>query len=277
MNIVAVDSCAPSFLIHTGIVQDFAAQLRSDCSSAALKTTIDVDFSTTGPVERAVFDMTFMESLKSYYSYHVYTLCGIPYVDIGGTQADWELIMNSLDLLDDLGLADWKQQLQEILGHFVAAYDDKLAVDTQWWQGLYLIHAAFGSGGVTRVSGWLSQLFLYTNVGRNKPGSEIKPADFPFSLSSTPFKWHYYHEDLDMHMVSGMLGTAVDLEASCALSVELGWLVTEDVAQPAPPAADTKKLSECDDEEVYARITAKASAAHEKEQAGHARCSCSIA
>jgi Domain of unknown function (DUF4419) len=109
-----------SALIHTGIVQDFAAQLRSDCSSVALKSTIDVDFTTTGPVERAVFDMTFMEGLKSYYTYEVWTLCGIPYVDIGGTQQDWELILNSLDLLDDLGLEDWKQQLQEILGHFVS-------------------------------------------------------------------------------------------------------------------------------------------------------------
>jgi Domain of unknown function (DUF4419) len=271
--------------VCTGIVQDFAAQLRSDCSSAALKSTIDVDFSTTGPVERAVFDMTFMEGLKSYYTYEVWTFCGIPYVDIGGTQADWELILNNLDLLDDLGLVGWKQQLQEILGHFVAAYDDKFAVNTEWWQGLYLIHAAFGSGGVTRVSGWLSQLFLYTNTGRNEPGSKIKPADFPFSLSNTPFKWNYYGKEIDMHMVSGLLGTAVDLQQDCALSAELGWLVTEDVAQPPPPAADTEQLYECDSDEqqiTEARaaapvkeIEAPASAAVEREQAtAPARCSC---
>ena len=102
--------------------------------------------------------MAFMDAVKHFYSFTTGSRCGIPHIEIEGTQADWQQLLASLSALDDLGLTPWKKQLQNILGHFCSAFDGEF--DTEFWQGIYLIHGSRMSGQATTVSGWLSQLLL---------------------------------------------------------------------------------------------------------------------
>ena len=42
-------------------------------------------FSTTGPVERAVMDLVWLDAMQSFFTYQLRSLCGIPEITLEGT------------------------------------------------------------------------------------------------------------------------------------------------------------------------------------------------
>lgn len=63
-------------------------------------------FSTTGPVERAVHEITQMAAMQRFFRYVVETRCGIPEVTLLGTTEDWEDIKRRALVLREFDL-DW--------------------------------------------------------------------------------------------------------------------------------------------------------------------------
>lgn len=195
-------------------------------SSGAVSGLLGAVFSTTNAPERVAHRAVLMDAVKHYYEYEVMTLCGIPWVDIEGTKADWTGLMNILNAgLPLLDLTDWNRELQAILTHFVAAYENPDAADKSFWDGMYYYNGPRGSGGVARVSGWLSKLFLHLQHGRNpslqkekvegkaEPAvakSETATSDALHSTSATPWTdeafWSKVHTQTSMGS-DALLGT----------------------------------------------------------------------
>jgi Domain of unknown function (DUF4419) len=216
-------------------VASFASAIAAAVPTESIKAMMATKFSTTGPTEAAVHSMAFMDAVKHFYSFSIATRCGIPHIEIEGTQADWQLLLASLSALDDLGLTAWKKQLEKILGHFCAAFDGE--ADTEFWQGIYLIHGSRMSGEATTVSGWLTHLFPYladgsknTGGGNGKKKKGLPPSAFPRGISTTQCT----DDDTKVTylLCSGMLGTTIDAGGVC--SAELGWVVWTK-AEPRPP------------------------------------------
>ena len=57
------------------------------------------NFSTTGPVEAAVFEMGLMESMKNYFEYTCVLLRGVPKVTLDGKSGDYISIIERIDSL----------------------------------------------------------------------------------------------------------------------------------------------------------------------------------
>lgn len=57
------------------------------------------NFSTTGPVEAAVFEMGLMESMKNYFEYTCVLLRGIPRITLDGESSDYLSIIERIDAL----------------------------------------------------------------------------------------------------------------------------------------------------------------------------------
>ena len=57
-------------------------------------------FSTTGPLEQAVFDSNLMKCMDKYFYYSLRGGCGIPAVKFLGTIDDWESLRKKLEGLD---------------------------------------------------------------------------------------------------------------------------------------------------------------------------------
>jgi hypothetical protein len=205
-------------------------------SGKAALQALETRFSTTDATAEVAHAMVFMDVVKSYFEYRVSTLCGIPTVELTGTKEDWQKLKSALGLLDELELAPWRVQLDSILAHFEGAFDNK--VDTSFWNDIFLEHGAFGSGGVTTISGWIGALFLYVNKEVNPvamgQGTKVRldPVDFPSGLSETPFTWEYFNEEYPMLLRGGLVGVTVD-QATHAVAPQLGWLVTEAADDPA--------------------------------------------
>ena len=96
------------------------------------------NFSTTNNVSLTVSQMVLMDSLQKYFDYTLSTMCGIPEIRLTGTKKDWEIVKNKasgvLKLIPDLNA--WiNGSLNEVLDHFVNAFDDK--IDTIFWNSIY--------------------------------------------------------------------------------------------------------------------------------------------
>lgn len=190
---------------------------------------MNTEFSTTDATARVAHAITFMDVVKSYFEYRMYTMCGIPSIEVTGTKEDWSLMRAALALLDELELGSWRSQLDGVLAHFENAFDNK--VDQAFWNDIFLEHGAFGSGDVTKISGWISTFFLYVNnklnpVAMGTSKEHLDPVDFPKGLCETPFTWEYFGEEIAMLLRGGLVGVVID-PASMAVAPQLGWLVTE--------------------------------------------------
>jgi hypothetical protein len=86
-----------------------------------LQKFICCDFSTTGPDERAVSDLTVMDTFQAYFEYEMFAGCGIPSVTLTGTVRDWQSIRDRAALFGEFGLEEWARALDPILRQFVSA------------------------------------------------------------------------------------------------------------------------------------------------------------
>lgn len=197
------------------------------------------NFDTSGPVERAVSEITLMDAMSEYFSYGVRTCCGFPRFTLTGHQDDWKEIQARVRRFREIDpeLAFWFDHLDPVLDELVKASDDR--PDKNLWSNFYKVSG--GSGGPF-VSGWINTLFPYMargvnpdldwtrNVSRMMSGGN--PADYPRGLSEVPVEWKYYDNTFDMKFVGGMIGTSENVDDDNALQPEFGWCVYDATAEP---------------------------------------------
>lgn len=167
------------------VIDDFSDQVRQHVGSA-----IDLflpSFTTTGPVERAVAGVVLLDAVRSYFTYEMDTLCGIPAINLEGTLEDWQTVADRTEQFGSLDLEWWLKPLRVILDQFVAASQG--VVDRPFWQSVYKYHDE--SGG-PMITGWLSALFPYLKDDRT--GEAIKPNPW---LTLTSQRVQDIDEDID--------------------------------------------------------------------------------
>jgi hypothetical protein len=200
-------------------------------------------FSTTGPAEKAAFEVTLLDAMRFYFEYMVF-ICGIPEITLEGTAADWREIASRVGWLDQIGLGKWRDKLRPILAQFVRAAEGD--IDTAFWRSIYLYtrHGCIRKGIVPEVTGWIALFFPYLGGRGNRPS---KPASWllddkaavgfsadepgpgfsvaPFTLVAPP------NSITEMEFLAGFVGVAQDTR-TLALRPEIGWAVRK-----APPSA----------------------------------------
>lgn len=170
-------------------------------------------FSTTGNVEGISSIITFMDTVKAYFSFTVRTRCGIPRITLLGTKQDWVKLRNMAEkLLTRVEMVDlWWAQLAPILDKFIALSNGEN--DIEFWSRIYNSHAAQGSGESNSVSGWILDLFPYSVHFNQKftlrEGKRLTVDEFPSSLNTTPFVWDYFGTKINMSFVGGAIGVGV--------------------------------------------------------------------
>jgi hypothetical protein len=134
------------------------------CDKVGKNTKTDVadvmqaNFSTTSKDAQVVSRIVLMDAMQQYFEYYCSTLCGIPEIRLHGDKQDWQKVREKKDTLIAIipELSVWSKALDEILDHFLSAFDDK--VDEKFWSEIYKVSG--GSGGPF-ISGWILALFPY--------------------------------------------------------------------------------------------------------------------
>ncbi|KAH9899279.1 hypothetical protein C8Q73DRAFT_679271 [Cubamyces lactineus] len=126
------------------------------------------DFTTTTTKDTTICSVVMMSTLKAYFEYTMDIICGIPYVTLEGTKADWQKLLKRLDRLYEMGdePSVWAEMLRPILRRFVSAFDGE--PDVQFWEHvLFHLHEMCGQDDIT---GWLTAFSVWDHKGRWKAG-----------------------------------------------------------------------------------------------------------
>lgn len=238
-----------------GVFEEFSQQIRARTVPKTYERLI-CDFSTTGVLEKAVSNLTLMDTMSSYFTYEVHTLCGIPKIVLEGTSEDWRKLRAKASMLAEYGLGWWTEKLLPVLDRFVSAIEGDINVS--WWQELYKV---LGGSGGPRFSGHIATLFPYLKfrnydhktetttdeyVGRNRiaveskaaqaaQGASIRPPTDPWRTTSTasipsgfvtvPFVWRFVDRTFNMQFIGGLVGVTQDATGVSPTPV---WTVCND-------------------------------------------------
>jgi hypothetical protein len=219
------------------VFASFSTQLREHIGKR--HDLIVADFSTTGPLERAVSEVVLMDAMEKYFEFAVRSVCGIPKITLLGTAQDWRSIRTRAQVFREFGLDWWLDELTPALDAFVDAAEGR--ADVPFWRSLYKLK---GASGGPYVTGWVQLLFPYTlntmtrqavqnphmvawRAGMDTPfGGGPTTDELPGSLSSVPFDWHYFDQHFDMAFLAGFIGVVQDSH-SLTVSPQLGWAIGE--------------------------------------------------
>lgn len=211
----------------------FSEKIREEIGNAN-HGNIVVNFSTTGPVEKAANELVLMDSMQSYFHYTMQTMCGIPEVKLEGDVEDWRRLHAATKALGDSYNIGWVQHLLPILTEIAECANG--ANRPSLWENFYKISG--GSGG-PYINGWLVDFFPYvvdynnneavnTLIGKARSGwGGLTHDALPSSLSRIPFKWEYLNTEFSMEFVAGFVGGTQDREGT--LRPKIGWAVREKV------------------------------------------------
>eukprot|EP01098_Paradermamoeba_levis_P001224 TRINITY_DN1136_c0_g1_i9.p1 TRINITY_DN1136_c0_g1~~TRINITY_DN1136_c0_g1_i9.p1 ORF type:complete len:432 (+),score=88.60 TRINITY_DN1136_c0_g1_i9:119-1414(+) len=223
----------------------FSQQIKDNVGEQ-IHSVIAGGFSTTTPSLQAAHEITLMATMKHYFSYTMLTDCGIPWIELQGTEQDWMTLRERAKKMCSLMIAQegekWFSFLEPVLNEFVDTYQGK--VNHHFWQGIAKrVQHGRGSGSYATVSGWITLLYHELN-GHHKQWDQMissdgpEPKQFPRVISSAPVSWEYNGPNFFLHFHAGIFGGNWDPETK-AVSCHVGWVVSHD---PPKTVEETKKV-----------------------------------
>jgi len=184
------------------------------------------DFSTTTAVQKIVSQITLMYSVQEYFDLKLMCCCGIPGVEMLGTEDDWSKLQSKLKVLrtllepieNDLGLSsEWWDLVEKVFRELLGTYQER--PDEEWWSHIISYQNRYGSG-VEGYRGWITDFLEGTK-------DIIDIDEMASGLVSVPL----ILEDPvrcvkdNATVVAGMLGFTVHTDKTKELSVQpfQGW------------------------------------------------------
>jgi len=205
---------------------------------------LKVKFSTTSPIDHNISRTMTMAVASEYYSFSVYTLCGIPKIRVNGKKEDWLLLKDSFDkLATQLDMPWWSKALDPVLDEFINIFDGK--IDLDHWKKIYKFFEPEGCGG-SYFNGWISRFFPYTKetdldsekyVKRTNWEGLLDFENVPKGITFIDIKWNYLGKKIPMKLYTGFIGTQVDTTKNTIKSARGYALVSYGVG-------DLKKIAE---------------------------------
>ena len=141
-------------------------QIAKNVIDPELRTWVMPNFSTTTNTDKVVAAVLMMGSLQKYFTYTMHTRCGIPSVTLLGVKADWENILNRLEMLSRLGPepTQFAELLKPILTNFIASFDSPSDAKILDFWGK--IADEFQRSGSHTLSGWITAFCFWDEQGK---------------------------------------------------------------------------------------------------------------
>lgn len=184
------------------------------------------EFSTSTPRSQHAFRTTFCDAISPYYQYST-MMCGFPFIDIRGTEDDYNLLNQKWkEITELLGSEDpWFQTVQQTIENCIHR-----RTDAEWWKAMISVERC-GSGSDIKVFGWFPDLF------RMKP-EEPYPKNFPTCVSRMEYK--NLSTNRFYVMQEGLFSSTMDGDA---LVPEFGFVVHQKLDVEPEPVVGSSKSS----------------------------------
>jgi len=100
---------------YSWLFNQFSSGIKANIKNPAYADIVQADFSTSSPDQVISCQVMLMASLQKYFDYSFGTCCGIPGVQMTGSEEDWirlaektkKLEMLLMPIMDEIGLRNW--------------------------------------------------------------------------------------------------------------------------------------------------------------------------
>jgi len=210
----------------TEVFDEFVEKINNDLNDKTLVGLVQTPLSTTTPISAASFNISLMDTMQQYFEYRMYTMCGIPFIDVKGTVDDWQSLISLVDHIQQYDLEWWASEIRPILMNIVNTVSNPDAVDIEFWGNI--IKQSGGSGG-PYYNGWICKFFPYLGTKKYYKNEFKKITNVPTGISSVPVIWEYFGIEFKLKFTAGFYGFSYNNDT---LRPEISWLVYEDTTKP---------------------------------------------
>ena len=189
------------------------------------------DFSTTTAVQKIVSQITMMNSVQEYFGFGMKCGCGIPAVEMLGTEDDWSKLKSKLKVLrtllepieNDLDLSsEWWDVVEKVFNNLLATYQGSAV--SEWWSHIMSYQNVYASGmffvpGEYLYRGWITEFLEGTKYAMDIDEMTSGLVSVPINLK------HPSGVQDTAAVVAGMLGFTVHTDQNNEVSVQpfQGW------------------------------------------------------
>lgn len=185
-------------------------------------------FSTTKNVETAVYYISIMDGMQSFFNYKKTSRCGIPMVYLEGTPQDWELLRKKVEGLRGYNIDWWIDSLIPTLDEFALASKGEVNVD--FWKSIY---KRDGKSGTPDVTGWINDFFPYIFqeegqlTANHEPEKPLFTSSFTSGFSSSPFSWAHDGSTYQMRCLGGFVGMTYSKKTD-SFRPKISWMILDE-------------------------------------------------
>ncbi|HMV79805.1 MAG TPA: DUF4419 domain-containing protein [Leptospiraceae bacterium] len=194
-------------------------------------------FTTTGRLESIAFQTAVLDTVQDYFEFEADGICGIPYIVLEGSPADWQDLHETVKELDQFGLSWWTEILRPIILKIKESSEG--SPDLKFWDDFSKLRNFYAA---SYMNGWVINFFpylapqavskgekrMYRNPYLKKQDSNEGPmlSDFPGGISYIPFHYKPRKGSMKkMFFYSGFLGVSENKDG--VVSTEIGWAIRE--------------------------------------------------
>lgn len=182
--------------------------------------TVSAEFSTSTPIDKLITKCYIMDTVKSIAPLQLNTLCGIKFVKLSGTSADWkklkEKIVEVFKFLKNYHFGYYIDQITPILEtiYEIKVKQEKNEEITQKMKEFLSSSLTIGykreSGRELEFDGWMCKFITTTTEYMVKPATHYNQV-LP-SYVQVPIKWTRMGQNLNLTCQAGPLGVTYDSE-----------------------------------------------------------------
>eukprot|EP00092_Neocalanus_flemingeri_P001322 GFUD01001412.1.p1 GENE.GFUD01001412.1~~GFUD01001412.1.p1 ORF type:complete len:391 (+),score=103.74 GFUD01001412.1:353-1525(+) len=173
------------------------------------------DFSTSSNLDKIVSNLAIMSSVQEYFSYSGGILCGIPKVEMKGTEQDWVRLLKKFNKLEKylqelqniIGNTKWWPKARTVLEKLLDTYRDN--PDQDWWSKIITQSGAGGCGIPQEFTGWFVDI-LQSGQPDELAFSRVTPDNLPSGLISVPMKITDGNTEEQSALVAGIPGFTIE-------------------------------------------------------------------
>ncbi|KAF9203569.1 hypothetical protein BGZ59_001540 [Podila verticillata] len=208
-----------------------------------LREWIMPDFTTTTTDDRIISSVIMMSTLKKYFKYCMFSLCGLPAVTLLGEKDDWEKLLVKIEKLAEYGeeTSQWRNLLKVVLTGFVETFNNPDSKETKdFW--MRISQRQFGGSGPSYISGWITAFCFFSSEGvslyRNNGGVKlgdtafhrVQTDDIPVGYADVPVLLSDNGIETKAVMVAGLVGSRVTGNHD-TVQPQPAWWISEDASE----------------------------------------------
>ena len=216
------------------VFPEFTKQIAKHTGSEIINL-LSADFTTTTAIEKVAFEITIMETMKSFFEFNLMSACGIPEITLQGTTKDWQKILDKIKQLEKYDLEWWTKELEPVLQEFVNA--SKGEINKPFWINMYKRHAPdMGDdenyGAPDTIDGWIVKFFPYdlggnrNNLKNIKTGHNEFGGNLPTEIVIVDLEYIDATTGIitPLELWAGFFGLEQNKE-NFALTPKIGWMI----------------------------------------------------